>query len=212
MVEGTPSTSASSSLTTRRTKAPPASRRAIRVGAVLALALGAGFVAWLLIDGEDKPVATPSALPATMPPQPAQIVMQPAIRSTAELRATAATSAIPIFWAGGRPPARLEYSSTSDGSTFVRYLPADAAAGDLEPQLTVATYVRPAGFEEVQSAATKDSETIELAEGGIAVYDRASPTNVHLAYPGQPYQVEVFAPTAGLALELVRSGAVRALG
>ena len=50
-----------------------------------------------------------------------------------------------------------------------------------------------------------------LAGGGIAVYGEDDPTNVHIAYPAQPYQIEVFAPTPGIARRLVASGAVAPL-
>ncbi len=34
-------------------------------------------------------------------------------------------------------------------------------------------------------------------------------TNVHLAYPDQPYQVEVYSPRVGEALRLVGNGTVK---
>jgi hypothetical protein len=36
------------------------------------------------------------------------------------------------------------------------------------------------------------------------VYDPASLTNLHLAYPGQSFQIEVFAPDTATAKRLVR--------
>jgi hypothetical protein len=95
-------------------------------------------------------------------------------------------------------------------TSFVRYLPAGTAAGDMQPHLTVATYARPNGFAEIQAAAKNPkAKTIDLEGGGIAVYDPAVPTNVHLAYAEDAYQVEVFSPDAGVALRLVTKGAIR---
>jgi hypothetical protein len=41
------------------------------------------------------------------------------------------------------------------------------------------------------------------------VSDSAQPTNVYLAYPDQPFQVEVFDPTPGRALDLVLDRQIR---
>ena len=53
----------------------------------------------------------------------------------------------------------------------------------------------------MQAAAKNEgSASIELDDGGLAVYDKASPTNLHLAYPGEAFQIEVFSPEDGEAL------------
>jgi hypothetical protein len=185
----------------------------VRLGALAALAVAGGLLAWVIVDRSDDDSGAP-ATPATtveaaLPATPADPVGQPAIRTIAELRAAAAQSALPIYWAGARAGTRLEVSETSGGTVFVRYLPSGSAAGDLQPHLTVATYARPNGFTEVQAAAKNDgSRSIELDDGGLAVYDLASPTNVHLAFPDEEHQIEVFSPTAGEALRLVENGKI----
>jgi hypothetical protein len=45
-----------------------------------------------------------------------------------------------------------------------------------------------------------------------AFYDRRKPTSVHLAFAGAPYEIEVFDPTPGAAIALVRSGRIRPIG
>lgn len=169
---------------------------------------------WVLVDRSDDEKAaqgtTTTAVTPTLPTTPSETVSQPAIRTIAELRAAAAISPNPIYWAGARAGTRLEFSQTSGGTVFVRYLPQSAAAGDLQPHLTVATYARPNGYAEVQAAAkNKGSRTLQLEGGGLAVYDPKVPTNLHLAFPDEHYQVEVFAPQRGLALSLVSSGKIR---
>ena len=113
----------------------------------------------------------------------------------------------------GRAPragTRLELSQARSGTSFVRYLPKDVPAGDPHPQLTVATYARPNGFAEIQAAAkNRAPRRCELCGGGLAVYDPRVPTNMHLAYPGDPYQIEVFSPKGDLALRLVSGRAIR---
>jgi hypothetical protein len=190
------------------------SRDAIRLGAVVALAVAAGLVAWVLIDdGDDEAAAPATTVPAAtpaLPATPSETVSRPTLVTVGELRADAAASSGPIYWAGARPGTRLELSKTSGGTFFLRYLPSGTAAGDLQPHLTVATYARANGFEEVESAAKNDGSTsLELDGGGLAVYDAKAPTNVHVAYPGEPYQVEVYSPEKGVALQLVTTGKVR---
>ena len=188
--------------------------RAVRIGAVAALALAAGLLAWVLIDGSDDETATSgsptTAATPTVPATPAETVSQPTLRTVAELRSAAAISPDPIYWAGARAGTRLEVSETTGGTVFVRYLPTGTAAGDLQPHLTVATYARPNGYAEVQAAAKNEgSRSLELEGGGLAVYDAKAPGNVHLAFPGEAYQVEVFSPEGDLALRLVSSGKIR---
>jgi hypothetical protein len=184
---------------------------------VVALAVAAGIVAWVLIDRSDDESAAPQTTAAvapsaapTFPATPSETVSQPSFRTIAELRAAAAASSAPIYWVGARAGTRLEVSETSGGTVFVRYLPLGTDAGDLDPHLTVATYTRENGFAEVQAAAKNDGSTsLGLEGGGLAVYDSTASANVHIAYSGQPYQVEVFSPEAGEALRLVRNGKLR---
>ncbi len=169
----------------------------------------------MLIDrsGDDQAAATtPTAAAAgpTLQSGPSETVSKPAFQTVAALRAAAAISPNPIYWAGARAGTRLEFSQTSGGTIYVRYLPTGTAAGTLEPHLTVATYPRPNGYAEVQAAAKNDgSKSFELPDGGLAVYDPASPTNVHVGFQGKAYQIEVFAPEKGLALRLVTNEKIK---
>lgn len=190
------------------------SRRDVRLGAILALAVAAGLIVWVIVGRSDdsSDSAEPSVTattPATTPvaPQPAS---QPSIETVAQLRAAARASDVPLYWAGPKAGTRLEFSQVPGVTAFVRYLPNGTQAGDLQPHLTVATYARPNGFAEVQAASKNPkAKTIDLKGGGLAVYDPAVPTNVHLAYPDDAYQVEVFSPDAGVALRLVSNGTIR---
>jgi hypothetical protein len=49
----------------------------------------------------------------------------------------------------------------------------------------------------------------ELPGRGRAVVKPERPQNVYVVYPGRPYQVEVYAPSADQARQLVFGGAVR---
>jgi hypothetical protein len=61
----------------------------------------------------------------------------------------------------------------------------------------------------VRKAARANHYRLEqLSAGAIAVTEPRTPKSMHIVSPGQSYQVEVFAPTAGQARRVVLSGAV----
>ena len=96
---------------------------------------------------------------------------------------------------------------------FIRYLPSGVAPGAKRPYLTVATYPFPGAFAAVRRTAAKNpTGTIRLSGGGLAVVDAGYPKSIHVAYPGVPYQVEVFDPSPARARAIVSSGKVKALG
>src|SRR5687767_14575945 len=90
----------------------------LRVGAIVAVILGVGLLAWILLgsdDNGDESAGTEAA--------GARVV------SVEELQEIAGSSDRPVFWAGPRSGAKYEVTETSDGSVYVRYLPQDADVG-----------------------------------------------------------------------------------
>lgn len=191
---------------------PTENRTAGAVAAVaVALVVAAGV--WLLLDSDDEAAPAPTTNTAVTGGATTARTIAPALVSAAELRRLAAVAPVPVYWAGARPGTSLEVSRRADGAFFVRYLPGGRPAGDGRPALTVATYPRADGFGEIQGAADRPgADTFSLPGGGVAVYERSSPTNVHFAFPGQPYQVEVYSPSRDLARRLVAAGGVMRLG
>ncbi|MGE0068353.1 MAG: hypothetical protein AB7T48_13475 [Solirubrobacterales bacterium] len=118
-----------------------------------------------------------------------------------------------IYWAGERPPARLELTEESGGSVYLRYLPAGVAAGDERGFLTVGTYPVVDAAAATRRFARGAGARVLRGEGGaILVPNPDSPGSVYLAYPGTDLQVEVYDPEPGRALALIRSGAIRPVG
>jgi hypothetical protein len=133
--------------------------------------------------------------------------------SPAELKAEAARRNQPIYWAGPEPGETYELSVTSSGRVFVRYLPDGVEVGDPKAFRTVATYPLADAFAATQALANNPNKTrIDLANGGIGVFDKTGRTNVYVAYPDSEYQIEVFDPTPGNAPTLVRSGQIVPVG
>lgn len=166
----------------------------LRLGALLALGLAAFLVGWLVLGGDDKSPAEPTGATST---------------SEAELREFAASAPHPVYWAGARAGQTYELTRTSDGRVYVRYLPQGVKPGDPRPQfLTVGTYPRAKAFAELKRAArAPGAASRNLPGGGLAVFSRGS-SSVYFGYPDAQYQVEVYAPSAGSARNLVLGGQV----
>ena len=176
----------------------------LRIAAVIAVALAAGFVAWLLLrDSGQSP--TPSDAEAS-PPATFAITPQNLERLATSIRQ-------PIFWLGRKAGYTYELTKGQAGKIYVRYLPAGIAVGSAKPYLTVATYPFPGAYAALEKqAAAKGAVTAKLAGGGIAVLDSSYPESVHVAYPNVPFQVEVYDPTPARAMQLVSGGEVASLG
>jgi hypothetical protein len=170
--------------------------RGVRLGAVVAMLIGVALLAWLVLGGGDDDGGQAN---------------EPQAVSVEDLQEEAGSSQLPVFWAGPQAGTTYEFTETSDGSVYVRYLPEDAEIGDPSPDfLTVATYPLENGYARVLAAAEEEgAETEELPNGGLALVDADRPSSVYLAYEGEPYQVEVYDPSPDRALELVTSGAVQ---
>ena len=173
----------------------------IRAGAVVALAVTAATAAWVVAGRSDTSapaqptVAAPSASPHLV--------------SAAELSA-GTTEGSPVYWVGPQGASTYELTRMQGGRVFVRYLQSPTQLGSPQPDfLAVATYEQPNAYAAIEAAARRPGAiTIHPPNGGLAVYDRARPTSVFLAYPGGTRQIEVYAPSAAWARRLVRSGAV----
>jgi hypothetical protein len=174
----------------------------LRLGAALALAVAAGTTAWILTtpaDHSDRNDRTAAAAGAR-------------IVSLTELKAAVTAAGGTSFWAGPRRAGQsYELTTGTDGRVFLRYLATGAHAGDPRAGfLTVATYPQANAFAQVEAAGRRPgASTFRLPDGALAVYDRARPTNVFVAYADLDRQVEVYHPSSGEARRLVRSGAVR---
>ena len=195
----------------------PITRRRVGLAIIAAVIVFAavGAAVWLLQSndstestssgGPSGVSARPGTGPGTVRGVPAEVV------STSELRNLAATSGRPVYWAGQRAGTKLEYTQTSDGTTYVRYLTGSAKAGDPRARyLVVATYAQPDAFKRVSVIAGQQHLFVaSLANGGIAVTRPGRPQNVYVVYPKQPYQVEVYAPSTADTRRLVVSGAIQ---
>ena len=144
--------------------------------------------------------------PVAGSPKPTSPATTPTLVTEAGLKRVAAAASAPVYWLGPEPNVRYEVTHVPDGRIYVRYLPAGVAAGSSTQYRTVGTYPVKDALAATKAAATGgDTETLDIGGGGFAFYSTSSPTNVHLAYPGIDYQIEVFDPSAERAHELATS-------
>ena len=183
----------------------------VRIGAVVAIALAAAFVIWLLVRGNDDSSTSSTASTTTaVTAKP----IGPVAATPAALRSVSAQDKRPIYWVGPRSGQTYELTRTAAGSVYVRYLPPGAKIGNRRADYTiVGTYPKPNALSVLQDLAKQPNEkSVPAPGGGIAVYSTDAPTNVYVAFPGSDEQIEVFDPSATRALRLVTSGRVAPVG
>ncbi len=183
----------------------------MRIGAVVAIALAAALLVWLIVRGnEDSSSSSTTGQTTTTTAAAAR----PVAATPAALRALADEVRHPVYWVGPRQNRTYELTRTSNGRIFIRYLPPDAEVGNRKANYTiVGTYPVESAHEVLQKLSSQPGEKSAPAPGGgLAVYSTSSPSNVYVAYPGSDVQIEVFDPSAKRALRLVTSGRVAPVG
>jgi hypothetical protein len=179
-------------------------RPKVRLGAVVALAATAAAAAWVFAGRADGPSPPPEPAPALTAASP-----QPRLVTATELGGVGTPTA-PVYWVGPRSGDSYELTQTTDGRVFVRYLGEPSQLGSPRADfLAVATYAQRDAYAAIVAAAKRPGAiALRPANGGLAVYDRARPTSIFLAYPGGTQQIEVYDPEPAEARRLVESGAV----
>jgi hypothetical protein len=169
-----------------------------RIGAVLAVAVVIGFLAWVALGDDDSETRGPDSKAATV----------------TDLQNLASEVAHPIYWAGPRGATTYEVTRNTRGDVFIRYLPDGVPVGDHRPNyVTVGTYPFRRAFATLEeSARRRGTKSGSLPNRGIYVVSEERPNSVYLAYRGQDLQIEVFAPSSRRARQLVTSGQVQPVG
>jgi hypothetical protein len=167
---------------------------------VVAVALAAAFLIWVLTKGNDGGSSSAGRAPA-------------AAATVTQLKGLPASAGHQVFWAGKRRGYTYELTQTTRGDIYIRYLPPGVKVGDSRPDfLTVGTYPHANAFATVTKASKRKNEFVQkIAGGGLAVSSQKVPTSVYFAYPGSHYLVEVFDPSPQKARSAVVSGKVRPL-
>jgi hypothetical protein len=162
----------------------------------------------LLLRGHGVLLRGHGAGKTTLPP-----VGMPAGVSESQLKALASQSNHPIYWAGSKP-GTFELTRTTDGRTYIRYLPSADEVGDRNPSyLTVGTYPTKRAFSAIKRAAARPGGvSARIDHGGLLVFNNSTPKSVYFSYPKSGYQVEVYDPSPLQARALVLGGSIKPIG
>jgi hypothetical protein len=141
----------------------------------------------------------------TLPP-----VGTPAAVSESQLQALASQSNHRIYWAGPKNGA-YELTRTTDGRTYIRYLPSADKVGDRTPNyLTIGTYPTKQAFSAIKRAAARQGGvSADIDHGGLLVFNNGTPNSVYFSYPKSGSQVEVYDPSPLKARALVLGGSIK---
>jgi hypothetical protein len=193
-------------------------KRSLSIGAVVAVALAAAFVVWLVVRDDDSNSSTSAVTtPRGVTTTPRTTTSATPILEAASIQTLKTVPALvghPVYWSGPKPGITYELTRTSDDRIFIRYLPKGVKVGDRRADaLIVATYPVPNAFRAVGLAAKeKGARTFAVPGGGKAVLNKSAPKNVYFAFPRSNYQVEVYSPLSGRARSLVVAGKIRPVG
>lgn len=122
-----------------------------------------------------------------------------------ELKDVVVTLGETVYWAGPQRGAKYTINAQNVGAIYVRYLPDGKGISDTAPNYRViATYKEANGYD-ATLAAGNQANGVSVARpdnSGVIYYNKNTPTNVYLAFKSQPYQIEIFDPSAEVALDL----------
>jgi len=187
----------------------------VRIGAVVAIAIAAAFVIWLVVRGNNDDSSANTTTTETTSTTAAEAKpVGPTAATPAALRSFSASSGKPIYWVGPRPDTTYEFTRTAGGRAYVRYLPPSAKIGNRSASYTiVGTYPTQDAHKVLTQLSTQPNEkSVPAPNGAVAVYSTSAPTNIYVAFPGEDVQIEVFDPSAAKARRYVTTGRVAPVG
>ena len=185
----------------QRSSSSWARRPELRIGAVVAIAIAAALVVWLVVRNGDSSGS----------PETPHVTAIPAVSATpGRLHDLSVEVGRPIYWLGPQEGGTYELTRTTLDRIYVRYLPTHVPVGTKDAKYPlVGTYPVDNAYGVLKQLATTAGEkSFTAPKGGVAVYSTDRPTNVYLAYPGSDVQIEVYDPSAEHARELITSGRV----
>ena len=131
----------------------------------------------------------------------------PILMTSAQLKAESRILETPIYWAGPLKGYRYEFTRTSKGFLYVRYLPRALRAGAPGANfLIVSTYPIVGAYHSLKKAS--HGRAIAGKHGSILLVNASYRKSVLMAWPGVDYQVEVYNPKPVISATIAESGQV----
>jgi hypothetical protein len=122
-----------------------------------------------------------------------------------ELKDVVLTLGETVYWSGPQRGAKYTINAQNVGAIYVRYLPDGEGISNTSPNYRViATYKEENGYDATLAAGNQANgvSVVRPDNIGVIYYNKNTPTNVYLAYRNQPYQIEIFDPSAEVALDI----------
>ena len=178
--------------------------RLLAAAAVVAVVVA--VVVWLIVRGGGSSTNTPATTATTT--TASVTPLGPVAAAQSALVTFSKALKRPIYWAGPVPGDTYEFTETTAGNIYVRYLPKGVRVGDPRAAFRViATYPYPGALAALSALA--GAKGVPLQGGGLALPSTGNPKSVHMAYPGVAYEIEVFDPVPGQARAIAVSGQVQ---
>src|SRR3954453_21572441 len=146
----------------------------VRVTAVIAIAVVAGFLIWYFAIRDTGSSGTLNGGKPTQVPA-----------STSGVQDLANAAGHPVYWAGTQPNTKLEATLLTNGDAYVRYLKQNAPIGSPQPLfLTVGTYPLPKAYNALKKVSTEKGAIVKHGpQGALVVTNTSNPRSVYIAYP-----------------------------
>jgi len=115
-----------------------------------------------------------------------------------------------VYWVGGERGAKYTINAQNVGAIYVRYLPDGKGISDNAPKYRVIATYKEANAYDATLAAGNQANGVSVArpdKTGVIYYNKNTPTNVYLAFKAQPFQIEIFDPSAETSLSLANDDA-----
>jgi hypothetical protein len=176
-------------------------RLALGIGILAAL----GIIAFLLLRGGED-----SGGDASEPGSNLHATGRPQAATLDQVRDVGNAVGHTVYWAGEQPGFRFELTVDPDGKVYIRYLAQGSPVGSSRvSSLTIGTYPYIDAFGTLQTAARRSGGmTDRTPDDGLVVSFPNSPNNVYVAFQGSDYEIEVYDPHPGRALELATAGSI----
>ena len=178
----------------------------VRIGAVVAIALAAAFVIWLLVRrNDDSSTSSTASTTTAVTAKP----IGPVAATPAALRSVSAQDKRPVYWVGPRSGQTYELTRTAAGSVYVRYLPPGAKIGNRRADYTiVGTYPKPNALSVLQDLAKQPNEKSVPAPGRARCTARTPRRTSTSPFQAPTSRSRSSTRSATGALRLVTSGRV----
>jgi hypothetical protein len=114
----------------------------------------------------------------------------------------------PVYWIGPFTGFSYELTETSNGDSYIRYLPAGVAVGGGEGDYTIiGTYPAANAYPALlKNIKTGNWTSHAVTYKGVAAWTSTHPHSVYLAYPKLSYLIEIYDPSPVNARKIALSG------